>query len=71
MSVPLSLITTRHHGHLKRRKLSMNEEKIQRSVLPIPDRLRCGLIAFDGKDRDTKFPPIKQRRRSNGIMTRH
>jgi arylsulfatase A-like enzyme len=33
---------------------------IQRSILPIPDRVQPGLTTYDAKDPDTKFPPIKQ-----------
>ncbi len=35
---------------------------IQRSVLPIPDRVQPGLTTFDAKDPDTKFPPIRELR---------
>jgi arylsulfatase A-like enzyme len=40
----------------------MSDEKIARNVLPIPDRPRTGLITYDAKDPDTKFPPITQLR---------
>jgi arylsulfatase A-like enzyme len=41
----------------------MNEQdKIQRSVLPIPDKPRTDLITYDAKDPETKFPPIRQLR---------
>ena len=33
---------------------------IQRSVLPIPDRVKPGLTTFDAKDPATKFPPIRE-----------
>jgi hypothetical protein len=36
-----------------------NQDKIQRTVLPIPDRPRTVLITYDAKDPDTKFPPIR------------
>lgn len=38
----------------------MSEDKINRTVLPIPSRPRTGLITYDPKDPDTKFPPIEQ-----------
>src|SRR6201988_2746693 len=40
----------------------MSEEKIARNVLPIPDPGRTGLITYDAKDQDTKYPPIHQLR---------
>src|ERR1700752_2223955 len=40
----------------------MSEEKIARNVLPIPDPARTGLITYDAKDPDTKYPPIHQLR---------
>jgi arylsulfatase A-like enzyme len=30
-----------------------------RAILPIPDRSRAGLITYDAKDPNTKFPPIE------------
>jgi arylsulfatase A-like enzyme len=33
-----------------------------RTVLPIPDKPRTGLITYDAEDPDTKFPPIPQLR---------
>jgi len=41
-------------------------DKIQRTVLPIPDRPRTGLVTYDAKDPDTKFPPITQLRPPKG-----
>ena len=38
----------------------MSGNDIARTVLPIPDRQRTGLITYDAKDPDTKFPPITQ-----------
>ncbi len=35
------------------------EDKIQRTVLPIPDQPHIGLTTYDAKDPDTNFPPIK------------
>jgi arylsulfatase len=47
--------------------LSMSDQdKIQRSVLPIPDQPRSGLITYDAKDPDTKNPPITQLRPPKG-----
>src|SRR5688572_2658934 len=41
-------------------------DKIQRSILPIPDRPRTGLITYDAKDPDSKYPPIEQLRPPKG-----
>src|SRR5882762_949178 len=47
--------------------MSVNDQdKIQRTVLPIPDRPRTGLITYDAKDPDIKFPPIAQLRPPKG-----
>ena len=35
-----------------------DQDKVQRTVLPVPDRARPGLITYDAKDPSTKFPPI-------------
>jgi arylsulfatase len=40
--------------------------KIERSILPIPDRQHIGLTTFDAKDPDTSFPPIEPLRPPNG-----
>jgi len=40
----------------------MSDENISRNVLPIPDPSRTGLITYDAKDPDTKYPPIHQLR---------
>jgi arylsulfatase A-like enzyme len=37
----------------------MSEDTKQRTVLPIPARSRSGLITYDAKDPDTKYPPIE------------
>ncbi|MES3028295.1 MAG: arylsulfatase [Pseudomonadota bacterium] len=39
---------------------------ISRTVLPIPDRARTGLVTYDAKDPDTKYPPILQLRPPKG-----
>ncbi len=44
----------------------MSNEKISRTVLPIPDRAHVGLTTYDAKDPDTKYPPIKQLRPPEG-----
>jgi hypothetical protein len=37
-----------------------SEDKKHRSHLPIPTPERTGLITYDARDPDTKFPPIEQ-----------
>ena len=39
---------------------------ISRTVLPIPDRPRTGLVTYDAKDPDTRYPPIMQLRPPKG-----
>jgi len=46
--------------------MANQSDKIQRTVLPIPDRPRTGLITYDAKDPDTKYPPIKDLRPPEG-----
>ncbi len=43
-----------------------SDDKIQRSNLPIPDIQHPGLITYDAKDPDTKFPPIRDVRPPRG-----
>jgi arylsulfatase A-like enzyme len=43
-----------------------DQDKIERTVLPIPDQPRTGLVTYDAKDPDTKFPPINQLRPPKG-----
>jgi len=43
-----------------------SEDKKHRSHLPIPAPERTGLITYDAKDPDTKFPPIEQLRPPKG-----
>jgi arylsulfatase A-like enzyme len=43
-----------------------SRDDIHRTVLPIPDRPRTGLVTYDAKDPDTKFPPITQLRPPKG-----
>ena len=42
------------------------EDKIQRSVLPIPDVQHVGLTTYDAKDPETKFQPIEDIRPPEG-----
>ena len=39
-----------------------DRDKIQRSILPIPDEQYVGLTTYDAKDPETKFPPIRNLR---------
>ncbi|RPH55530.1 MAG: arylsulfatase, partial [Acidobacteria bacterium] len=41
-------------------------DPISRSALPIPSQPRTGLITYDAKDPDTKYPPIAQLRPPKG-----
>ena len=43
-----------------------DQDKIQRTVLPVPDLRLSGLITYDAKDPDTKFPPIMPLRPPKG-----
>ncbi len=43
-----------------------SKDKIQRSVLPIPNIQPFGLTTYDAKDPDTKFPPIRELRPPKG-----
>ena len=45
--------------------MSVNDS-ISRSALPIPSPARTGLITYDAKDPDTKYPPIEQLRPPKG-----
>ena len=36
-----------------------SQDKVQRSILPIPDAHHVGVTTYDAKDPDTKFPPIE------------
>jgi arylsulfatase A-like enzyme len=44
----------------------MSNAKVERAVLPIPDRANVGLITYDAKDPNTKFPPIEPLRPPKG-----
>jgi hypothetical protein len=43
-----------------------DRDSLPRNSLPIPDPPRTGLITYDAKDPDTKFPPIGQLRPPTG-----
>jgi arylsulfatase A-like enzyme len=43
-----------------------SQDKVQRSILPIPDAQHVGVTTYDAKDPDTKFPPIEQLRPPQG-----
>src|SRR5712672_3996517 len=56
-----------HRKFLQEGSLSVNDQdKTPRTVLPIPDQPRTGLITYDAKDPETKFPPITQLRPPKG-----
>ena len=38
------------------------QDKIQRTVLPIPDQPHVGLTTCDAKDPETNYPPIQELR---------
>ena len=42
------------------------KDRVQRTVLPIPDQPHVGLTTFDAKDPDTKYPPIRDLRPPQG-----
>jgi arylsulfatase len=42
------------------------QDKIQRSILPIPDKQHVGVTTYDAKDPDTKFPAIESLRPPKG-----
>lgn len=44
----------------------MATDKEARTVLPIPDMPRTGLVTYNAKDPDTRFPPIEQLRPPKG-----
>jgi arylsulfatase len=43
-----------------------DQDQIQRTVLPIPDRQHVGLTTYDAKDPNSKFPPIEPLRPPKG-----
>ncbi len=46
--------------------MSDPNDKLRRNVLPIPDRPRTGLVTYDAKDPETKYPAIEQLRPPKG-----
>lgn len=40
--------------------------KLERTILPIPDRMQTGSTAYDAKDGESQFPPIQQLRPPDG-----
>jgi len=46
--------------------MATQTDKIQRTVLPIPDQPHVGLTTYDAKDPDTKYPPIRELRPPQG-----
>ena len=44
---------------VKKNGATLESNKTGREVLPIPDRPHTGLITYDAKDADSKFPPIE------------
>src|SRR6266536_2085817 len=46
--------------------MATQTNKINHSILPIPDRQHVGLTTYDAKDPDTKFPPIESLRPPKG-----
>ena len=43
-----------------------SQDNVQRTVLPIPDQPRKGLVLYDAKDPENKYPPINQLRPPGG-----
>ncbi len=40
-------------------KETLQNAGVQREVLPIPDKPYAGFVAYDAKDPDSKFPPMR------------
>ena len=57
---------THEAGEIESPIMSDPTDKIQRSILPIPDRQYVGLTTYDAKNPDTKFPPIEPLRPPKG-----
>jgi arylsulfatase len=51
---------------MEKRSMSDPNDKLQRNILPIPDRPRTGLMTYDARDPETKYPPIDQLRPPKG-----
>jgi arylsulfatase A-like enzyme len=43
-----------------------SQDDVSRTVLPVPDHGRTGLITYDAKDPESKYPPIRQMRPPKG-----
>ncbi len=43
-----------------------SQDDVSRTVLPVPDQGRTGLITYDAKDPESKYPPIRQMRPPKG-----
>jgi arylsulfatase A-like enzyme len=43
-----------------------SQDNVSRTVLPVPDQERTGLITYDAKDPESKYPPIRQMRPPKG-----
>src|ERR1700677_5388492 len=43
-----------------------SQDDVSRTVLPVPDQERTGLITYDAKDPESKYPPIRQMRPPKG-----
>src|SRR5678810_64964 len=43
-----------------------SDGKVERSILPIPDKQHVGVTMYDAKDPDTKYPPIERLRPPQG-----
>ena len=50
----------------KESEIMNGDDKKHRSHLPMPNTTRRGLITYDAKDPDTRFPPIEQLRPPKG-----
>src|ERR1019366_1908565 len=62
-----SVLALTEGGTVNPWRIPMSEQdKIQRSNLPIPDQPHVGLTTYDAKDPDTKYPPIKELRPPKG-----
>jgi hypothetical protein len=59
------LWTSAFRARSKQEGASMARD-IQRSVLPVPDQPSFGLVTYDARDPDTKFPPIEPLRPPEG-----
>ena len=59
-------MTTHEASEIESPIMSDPTDKIQRSILPIPDRQYVGLTTYDAKNPDTKFPPIEPLRPPKG-----